>query len=245
MCACGLVLMGGCARPGGDVARGQVSFTVNDILGRCVTRYAALRTLRARGLVRDYRTGDRRVAKICWEFDGRERCRIQIEMDAAIVLGDHWWSFDVTSERYRRHRPFTRTPIQTAALLLSDGVPFLLPAIMTTGDQAFRMSRSRAFSDWRLEGVDWHAEHPCYVLARRGWGPYKGGRLRIWIDQDCYLVRGWALAAPSAGGRDEVVAGCKYYDLIVDEVFPADRFELRPPKPILLSQPRARTTIDD
>ncbi len=237
-CACGLLLAGGCARPIDNDTRVEASYSVDDVLERCIQRYSELRTLQARGLVRDYRKGDRRVAKISWDFDGRTRCRAQIEMDVALICGTRWWSFDAASARYRSHRQFTKTPIQTAALLLSDGVPFLLPAIMTTGDRAFHLSRTRAFSDWRLEGVAWHAERPCYVLTRQGWGSYRGGRLRIWIDQDCDLVRGWALVAPVAGKRDEVIVGCSYYDLVENANLPTDRFLFAPPNPILLPEPQ-------
>ena len=237
-CVCALLVAGGCMQTQDEPATTvSASFTVDDVLGNCVATYAGLRTFQARGLFRDYRTEKRRVATISWDFARPDRCRLQIEMDVALVSGKHWWTYDAASGRYRSHPQFTRTPIVTAASLLSRGVSFLLPAIMTTGERAFGKSRVRGFSDWRVEGVEWHAGHPCYLVSRRGWGSYRGGRLRVWIDQDRGLVRGWALSAKGPDAREDIVMGCSFYDLAVDERLPAQRFQATPPRPILLSLP--------
>ncbi|MBN2562777.1 MAG: hypothetical protein JXQ75_17780 [Phycisphaerae bacterium] len=236
-CVVGLVWASGCTRPHEAEITESASFTVDDILGRCVAAYEGLRTLQAQGLLRDYRGEARRVATIGWDFVRPDRCRLQIDMDVALVLGKHWWTYDTASGRYRNHVQFTRTPIETAASLLSKGVPFLTPAILTTGERAFGGSRSRGFVDWTVEGVGWHAEHPCYVVSRRERGQSGANVLRVWIDQDQHLVRGWALEVDTGGGRDQTVMGCSYYVLAVDEELPSDRLQLNPPKQILLPEP--------
>ena len=230
-----LALTGGCAGPH-STDPVESSFSVNDVLGRCGAVYAEARTLRARGLLRDYRGKTRRAVNIAWDFARPDRCRLQIELEAALVVGDRWWTYDQTEQRYRPRSQFTRTPIETAAYMLSDGVPFLLPALLTRGERAFGGGRTAGFGGWRLEGVQWHAERPCYVVSRLERGR-EGIVLRVWIDQDRYVVRGWALSWPKSGSGDGVLVGCSYYDVKVNEPLPLDRFALKPPQPIELSLP--------
>jgi outer membrane lipoprotein-sorting protein len=228
--------LAGCGNPS-SAPPPSTTFTVDDILGRCVAAYEGARTLQVRGLFRDYRGQTRRVANIAWDFARPNRCRLQIEMDAALVVGENWWVYDSEARRYRQHAQFTRTPMETAAYLLSKGVPFLLPELMTKGAQAFGGTRSGRFVGWRLEGFEWHAERPCYLLARGSRGGEQATSLRVWIDQDRFVIRGWALLAAAPDGREAVVMGCSYFDILVNETLPPDRFDLQPPKEIILSLP--------
>lgn len=231
-----LTLLGGCAGSTSTVDPAESSFSVNDILGRCGDRYAQARTLQARGLMRDYRGQTRRAANIAWDFARPDRCRLQIEMKAALIVGDRWWTYQGAEQGYRSRSQFTRTPIETAAYMLSDGVPFLLPVLLTKGGRAFGGSRTSGFGGWRLEGVEWHADRPCYVVSR----PERAGDgavLRVWIDQDKYWIRGWAISSLRSGGGDDVLVGCSYYDVKFDDPLPLDRFALKPPQPIELSLP--------
>ena len=207
VCIGGLLWASGCTRARQAERAPSSSFTVDDILDRCVATYNGLRTLQTRGLLRDYRGEGRQVATIAWDFVRPDRCRLQIEMDVALISGERWWVYSATTGRYQDHPQFTRTPAETAAYLLSRGVPFLLPAIMTTGERAFGKTRLRGFSDWRMGPPEWHAEHPCYVVSRREAGRNRDRTLRVWIDQDRYLIRGWALESATGVGREGTVMG--------------------------------------
>lgn len=237
---CVVLWTGGCQRPRGVATTTSASFTVGDILHRCVARYEGLTTLHAKGLMRDYRSKDRRVSAISWDFARPDRCRLQIETDVAVILEDSWSKYDASTGRYRRFQHFTKTPIQTPAHLLSNGVPFLLPVLLREGGRAFGKSRRQEFAEWTMEGVEWHAEHPCYVLSRTDWGQVHTGVWRVWVDQDLFLVRGWALLVSSLDGHNRTVMGCSYFDLTINERLPAGCFDLKPPKPILLSLPNER-----
>lgn len=181
----------------------------------------------------------RRVELISWDFAKPDRCRVQIGMDVAIISGSHWWSYDAKNGRYRKHRNFTRTPQETAAYLLSDGVPFLLPSISSKGLIAFSSGRSGFGRDWRMEGIAWRAERPCYVISRRGLGQESNRILRVWIDQDRFLLRGWALLANTGRGEEQIVMACTYEEMIEDGRMPSDRFRLEQPTPITLPQQAA------
>lgn len=224
--------LSGCGEPTAPVVSGSLG--VPDILGRCVRAYETAATLQARGLLRDYRGAERRVANIGWDYLRPDRWRLQIELDLAVVVGDDSWFYDSASRRFRRHTRFTRNPIETSAHLLSKGVPFLVPALLSRGPAALGGSRDGQYPGWSMEGVGWHAERPCYVLARRGWGREPRHTLRLWIDQDQFVLRGWAVERPAADGRDAVLLGCSYYEMQLGGPLPRNRFDLYPPRPILL-----------
>ena len=236
VCFTFLACICGCTQPRPpDPVRTYV--VVGDILSRCGETYLGLQTLQARGLLRDYRGRTPKASNIAWDLVRPDRGRLQIELSVALVIGDRWWTYEPTAGRYRSYSQFTRTPMETAAHLMSDGVPFLLPALWGRGERAFGGGRATGFPGWRLEGVEWHAERPCYVVSR----PERTGegvRLRVWIDQDRFLVRGWALCGPRSGERDAVLLGCSYYDVIVNQEVPLSRFALREPQPIELSLPK-------
>ncbi len=230
--------LAGCGEPTARVVSG--SLEVRDILGRCVRAYETAATVQARGILRDYRAAERRVANIAWDYARPDRWRLQIELDLAVVTADDSWFYDSTTRRFRRHTRFTRNPIETSAYLLGKGVPFLLPTLLSRGSPAFGGTRDGQYPGWSLAGVGWHAERPCYVLARRGWGREPTQTLRLWIDQDQDVLRGWAVERQGPDGREEVLLGCSYYEMRLGEPLPRGRFDLYPPKPILLPSAEPR-----
>lgn len=229
----GLLLCAGCdqATSPSDPKK-SISISTDEILDRCVASIGRLKTLQARGTIRDNRREDRRVRPIAWDFARPGKCRLQIDMDVTIVVDDAWWTYDATSHEYKKHKSFTRTPMDTAAFLMSKGVSFLLPAVFARGEAAFGKSRVRGYSDWLLLGVAWLDEHPCYVVSRKGQGRDSAYKLRVWIDQDSYFVRGWDLIEPGENGRDAIVVGVTYHMLTGNAAVASDRFALTLPTPI-------------
>jgi outer membrane lipoprotein-sorting protein len=221
----------GCEAPRVSQGDPNGAFTIrtNEIMDRCVDAYAKARTLSASGTFRDYRTENRRVVPIRWDFARPGKCRLQIDMEVAIVIGDHWWVYDAESGQYKKRRSFTRTPMETAGYLLARGVSFLTPAVFARGEAAFGKSRTRGYLDWKLLGVAWLHERPCYVVAKSMAGKSTTSVLRVWIDQDSYLVRGWDIVGPGDDGREQTVLACMYHELAVNGVQSGPTFELTAP----------------
>jgi len=226
----------GCEQPRPTDPSSAATLTTDVILDRCVSCFAKLNTIQAQGTLRDFRAESRRVVPIAWMLARPGRCRVQVGDNVALVIGDDWWSFDAADGQFRKHKAFTRTPMETAATLVSNGVSFLLPAVFARGEAAFGKGRSRGYADWRLEGVAWSSQRPCYVLARVGTSRETAATLRVWIDQDSYLLRGWDLVQSREDGRETTILECTYHELIVDAPIAAERFNLTAPSPIPSTQ---------
>lgn len=233
-----LCLTGGCGL--GEPQGGASSLlTVDNILGRCGEAYLQTQTLQIRGLLRDYRRDERKVLPISWDYLRPDRCRLQINMDMALVVGENWWTYDQADGRFVSHDQRTSTMIKTSAYLLSEGIPFLLPDLLSRGKAAFQADDYRRKARWTLHGVTWFAERPCYVLARIGLGRDHGNRWMVWIDQDQFLVRGWVWEAMRPDRRQRTLMGCTYFEIVADQPIAPQRFQVVKPQPIVLPRPEA------
>ncbi|HVP11447.1 MAG TPA: hypothetical protein VMV94_09710 [Phycisphaerae bacterium] len=204
--------------------------SVDDVLRKCGTVYQSLHTLQARGQLGDYREGATKRMSVSWSFARPDKCRLQMGMDVAVVSGQDWWTYDAAAKQFRKHNQFTRTPIETAAYLLSKGVPFIMPALLTRGNGAFALGRAYRGEKWQLQGVGWHADAPCYVVVRKSQEPVQ--IVRLWIDQDRFLLRGWMISVPTHDGRERPVLECDYPDQIIDGKLPSDWLQLKAPTPV-------------
>lgn len=223
--------------PGGEPA--DVSMSVEGILSRCESTYQKLNTLEARGWLRDYRGKDKRVEPIRWELAKPDLCRLQIGMEMVLVKGQNWWSYDSRSERFKSHRELGPAPIEAAAYFLSEGIPFLMPVAWHRPMVAFGPNTARG--PWKLDGVAWTANRPCYVISREGLGRDSGSRWRLWIDQDRFLIVAWTWAVEQAGPNNTkhevTIWGCTYEVLTPREAINPDRFRIEKPSPIVLPRP--------
>lgn len=224
-----VVCLAGCAAPAPAPNHKTTSLDADCILARCVERYETMRTLRATGTLRDFRGPRPTIRPIRWEFVRPDRMRFEIARDVAVVIGSQWWTYDDAAERFRRHRQFTTTPFRTPSYLLTRGVPFLIPALMEDGEQAFEGSSSRGFRRWALRGVDWREDTPCFVLERRRPPGLPDGTMRVWIEQDRFLVRAWVLLSERPDGKLSAVIECDYDEVVVDAPVLASAFQLSRP----------------
>lgn len=223
----------GCAGPRPGAPEVTTSMTVADILERCVASYDRLDTLRARGSLRDYRVaGATAVTPISLDFARPDHYRFQFGMHTAIVVGDDWWTYDDRQRRFRRRRAFDRTPAQTTSFLMSDGISFLIPALLERGERVFGGRASERNLHWTLARVDWLDQVPCYVIERVNPTGTSGTELQIWIDQDRFLIRGWGLRSVLGPGHSVLALQCVYDEVVVDAELGADRFQLERPEPI-------------
>lgn len=210
------------------------SVTAEEVLRRCATAYGRARTVTAVGVLSAFHQTAPRVVPVAWTLDRPGRCRFQIGADAVIVLGRDWWSYRGGEGRFTRHRQFTRTPIQTAVLLLTDGLPMLVDELFVEGEDALKPSGLLGRPGWRIEGAAWAGGRPCYVLARPEGVAGQQRELSLWIDQDSFLLRAWKLT--TAGGQ-RLIAGCDYHELSADATLPAGAFSLEAPAPLTLPEP--------
>ena len=227
-------------RPATGVVEREATLTVPGILQRCADRYAGMRTLEVRGQVRDSRRpGDTIETPVVFEYERPVMFRMQFGRAVVVILDDTWWMYDAANEVYRPRRAFDRTPVQTATFLASDGLSFLTPAVLERGARAFGGPDTRELARWTLAGVEWMTEVPCYVVERSSGGGSAGNRLKVWIDQDEFLIRGWAVGPAGlratensrTGGR-RVALECIFDHIAVDQPLRPDRFSLNPPDPI-------------
>jgi len=212
----------------------RTSLTVADILRRCAAAYDDVETLQVRGRFRDNRSAEPEVSPIAWDFVRPDACRLQIGMDVTVVSGKGWWTHDGQTGRFKTLRQITRTPMETAATFLSDGAVFQLPRLFTKGVAAFGLADPRRARAWRSQGVAWRAERPCYVVTRGGQDGREPGRLRLWIDQDSFLIRGWTLDLPRPDAPPRTVFDCTYVLITANRHIDSDRFKVQRPTPILL-----------
>lgn len=224
-----LLSLSGCSQfEMGQITKQDASLSVNDILGRCSEVYQQAETLHVRGVLRDERKPERNVSPIGWDFAKPGRCRLQIGMDLALVGADDWWTYDGDTKRFRSHLRSDDVPIAKAASWLSKGILFVLPGLLADGGGAFQRDAA-----WNLEGFAWATERPCYVISRHD--PSRG-RLKVWIDQDSFVIRSWAWDRLSANGIEERMASCIYSDVAVNAELSPDSFQAQRPNPIALTR---------
>lgn len=236
-----LLLLGACGRPAAPTVVEPVSNTslqVTDILSACVSAYQRISTCRAVGTLQDLRGSAPRTARVSWDFERPDRCRFQIGDDLALVLGSEWWIYDARTGRSTRRASFTRTPITTASTLLAGRVPFLMPVLIESGAQAFGPAGRGGFHRWSIESVDWRHGHPCYVVALGAAREPSASILRVWIDQDSFLVRRWAISGVDGNEAEYPVLICDYEEIALNEPIPDRRFTLEPAGPISVSAER-------
>jgi outer membrane lipoprotein-sorting protein len=221
-----LLVAGACQRPAAAPESTTASLSASDILDRCISVYRRLTSYSAVGTMRDDRGGKSPPVAIKWEYERPNRMRLALDNSEALVVGDGWWTLDAPGGGWRRHHQFTRTPIITAAHLLSRGVPFLTPMLLTKPDRALSVDSQGGMGAWRLEGADWSGGRPCYVLRRPQQVRDGQGVLRIWIDQDNFVMRSWAISVPGLDGQDESIAGCTFDVVSVDSAISPERFQL-------------------
>lgn len=207
-----------------DENTSAMSVTVDDVLLRCGQTHARLTTLRVVGVMVDARHGARKQTPIQIELSRPDQCRAQVDMDVAVVNGDAWWTYRAGADGFRTHKAFTKTPIETAVGLMSDGALSLVPSLFIRGEDAFERDNQGRFIGWRLVGAGWSAGRPCYTLEQRGAAGTGGASLRLYIDQDSWLVRRWVLMNKGAGGRDAALLDVTCHELTPNVDLPEDAF---------------------
>ncbi|HKQ50532.1 MAG TPA: hypothetical protein VJZ71_20845 [Phycisphaerae bacterium] len=226
----------GCPPPRGDPPSAiSASLTrADEILDKCITAHNRLSTLQVKGVLSDFRHGTRRVVPLSWDLSRPSRCRLQIDRDVAIVSGAECWTYRSATGRFQGGRSPRAAPIEAAAMALSDDVPFLLPALWEDRSSALGKDQTGGFPAWRLQGVAWSGDRPCYVFARRIVWPVRKNVQRLWIDQDELLIRRWSVVDASEDGRERTIVECAYHEVVANGRLRPDCFQIQPPDPIAM-----------
>ena len=125
----------GCTRPHAEPTGPSLART-DDLLDRCAAAYGNASTLRVKGTFSDFREAVRRVVPISWDLARPDRCRLQIDMDVAIVQGNDAWTYRSATRQFQGNRSRGGRPIATAAAQISEGAPLLLPGLWDREDAA-------------------------------------------------------------------------------------------------------------
>ncbi len=231
----------GCIGPAATTADPDAVLTSAEILRRCAAAYADAQTLSAAGLLRDYRGDRQQVKLIRWDLQRPYRCRLQIEMDVMILGSGGLWIYRSDVNRFASRRAPDGFGLESATADFSAGIPFLLPLLWSKSEQVLGAADPARGPRWRLKGPAWHAERPCYRMTRDGrWG-HHAAIVRIWIDQDDFLIRGWSVELAAEGAEPVIVCGCSYFVVTADAAMPDELFHATPPKRIVL--PRSEPNL--
>lgn len=202
------------------------AISTEDVLDRCVAAYSQINTLRVSGVFRDNRQGEHQISPISWEIQRPDKCRVKIGPNEAVVAGKGCWDYDTQRRAFKSMNIPSRTPMETASYRISRGVSFPLPAVLERDEGAFGRSRVRGYVDWRLTGMAWIDDHPCYVVSRRETAGGRDATRRLWIDQDSYLIRAWDLVEGEGFGRDSVIVAETCHEVALNPSIAQTRFNV-------------------
>ena len=215
--------MAGCSANRSDVRVESNSFSAPDLIERCAAVYSNAESVRARGRLMKHGASDVGTRLVAWDYSRPGKTRIRVDERVAVIRDGVWFHYDPTRDVYRRHPGLGGDPIQTAVYFLTDGAPMPEIAMPMAGVAALGGGDA---SDWRLSGVKWVSERPCYVLRH----PYSADRgdleMAIWIDQETNLFRGWAVQPIDADMDDSPLVWCEYDAIVLNAPIAEDQFAI-------------------
>ncbi|MCB9852390.1 MAG: hypothetical protein H6819_04785 [Phycisphaerales bacterium] len=213
----------GCSASRGSVEIKSQAISAPDLIERCASAYSSAETIRARGRLILQGDAESHTRLVTWDYAKPERTRLRVGERVAVIRDGEWYRYDPTRNAYRRHPGLGGDPIQTAVYFMTDGAPMPEIAMPISGAAALG---AEAPSEWRLNGVRWVGQRPCYVLMH----PYSADRndltLAIWIDQDTCLFRGWAIQKIGADVDDPPIVSCEYDSIELNAAIADDQFAI-------------------
>ncbi len=217
------IALTGCSANRTDMQVETNSFSAPDLIERCAAAYSNAESIRARGRLMKQGDSEAGVRLIAWDYSRPERTRLRVDERVAVIRDGVWFHYDPSRDVYRRHPGLGGDPIQTAVYFMTDGAP--MPEISMPMDGPAALGSQDA-ADWRLSGVRWVSERPCYVLLH----PYSTDRgdleLAIWIDQETCLLRGWAVQSINADMDDSPLIWCEYDAIELNGPIADDQFAI-------------------
>lgn len=221
---CSLVLMSGsfgCSASRGGAEIKSQALSAPDLIERCASAYSSADTIRARGRLILQGDAEAHTRLVTWDYARPERTRLRVGERVAVIRDGEWFRYDPTRDTYHRHPGLGGDPIQTAIYFMTDGAPMPEIAMPISGASALGAA---APADWRLDGVRWVSQRPCYVLTHPYSADHKDLTLAIWIDQDSCLFRGWAVQKVGADMDDPPIVSCEYDSIELNAAIAEDQF---------------------
>lgn len=224
-----LTFSAGCSASRGGAKIESRTLSAAGLIERCAGKYAGADTIRAQGRLILHGEKHEHTRLVTWDFSRPEKTRLRVGERVAVIRDGEWYRYDPMRDAYRRHPGLGGDPMHTAVYFMTDGAPMPELSIPTKGPAALGNPDD---GQWRLGGVRWVSERPCYVLLH----PYSAERsdltLAIWIDQETCLLRGWAVQQVGADMDDPPVISCEYDAIelnapIADDQFAVGRDNIR------------------
>lgn len=216
-----IILQSGCSAARGDAKIESKTLSANDLVQRCASAYAKADTVRARGRLILHGDAEDHTRLVTWDFARPAKTRLRVGERVAVIRDGEWYRYDPTRDTYRRHPGLGGDPIKTAVYFMTDGAPMPEIGMPTSGSAALGGADS---GDWRLGGVRWVSQRPCYVLKH----PFSAERpdltMAIWIDQETNLLRGWAVQPVNADVDDPPIISCEYDAIELNAPITEDQF---------------------
>jgi hypothetical protein len=207
---CLLMTSFGCSARNAEIAVKADELSADVVLDRCADTYASANSLRAEGRFDDLRNGGTRDVPMTWDYARPARTRLRLGERVVVVRDGAWWRLDPASGAYRSLPGLGGEPMATAGYFVSEGVGLFAVELPERGRAALEGAGNASSEPWRIDGLRWIGERPCYVL-RRAIDPKHPSVVRtICIDQDSYLLRGWSTDVVLPELDDQSIVRCEF-----------------------------------
>lgn len=233
---CLSILSVGCSARNAEVATKSDEISADLVLDRCVNTYASANSLRAEGRFDDLRNGGTRDVPMTWDYARPAKTRLRLGERVVVVRDGAWWRLDPASGAYRNLPGLGGEPMATAGYFVSEGVGLFAVELPERGRAALDGTTEASGESWRIDGLRWIGERPCYVL-RRAIDPKHPSVVRtIWIDQDSYVLRGWSTDVVLPELDDQSIVRCEFDRMEINAEVSEARFAVeRPDGPAVAS----------
>ncbi len=186
----GLVSVG-CAKPETPVTTAKPAtletLNADAILRRCAEHYASATTTSVSGTFERFDAGRSQSTSLQWVSTAAGKARVEVGPRVALVHGSRWWMVNPVSHSFAERTNSQSSAHDAAAATLTNGA--IMPALKFALEAKGIANDANATRSWKLHGMSWHDEHPCFTLQREL--PINGSKqlLRLAIDQELFLIR--------------------------------------------------------
>lgn len=181
----------GCTQPNADVAATKPAtretLNADTILRRSAEQYAAATTTSVRGTFEQFKAGQSETSQLQWVSTAEGKARVEVGRQIALLHGPRWWMVNPVSHSFIERSRGAQPAHDLAAATLTNGV--ILPALKFALEAKRIANDPNATRGWKLHGMNWHDERPCFTLQREFPLTQSNQLLRLAIDQESFVIR--------------------------------------------------------